>query len=137
MAELEHLVTSDQVCSLDEARLKRELKARFADTKSLMGRHVSSARQLLRVLMEHPLRCEAVQEGNRKEYRVTGTGSYLPLLPETFAPLNTPQERCSVVNGVPRYYGLEPNLCLVETVGISKGPGWRCVLKATYEAPKA
>ena len=101
VAELEHLVTSDQVCSLDEARLKRELKARFADIKALMGRHVSSARQLLRVLMEHPLRCEAVQEGDRKEYRVTGTGSYLPLLPETFAPLNTPQERCSVVNGVP------------------------------------
>jgi hypothetical protein len=99
--ELEHLATADQVTSLDEARIKRELKARFADTEALLDRHISSARGLLRVLMEHPLRCEAVQEGDRKEYRVTGTGSYLPLLPETLAPLNTPHERCSVVSGVP------------------------------------
>ena len=99
--ELEHLATADQVCSLDEARLKRELKARYADIKALLGRHVSSARRLLRVLMEHPLRCEAVREGDRKEYRVTGTGSYLPLLPETLAPLNSPQERYSVESGVP------------------------------------
>ena len=99
--ELDQLATADQVYSLDEARLKRELKVRFADIKALLGRHVSSARQLLRVLMEHPLRCEAVQEGEKKKYRVTGTGSYLPLLPETLAPLNTPQDRCSVVSGVP------------------------------------
>ncbi|MCG3777233.1 MAG: hypothetical protein JW395_4109 [Nitrospira sp.] len=101
MAELTHLATVDQVDSLDETRLKRELKARLADTTALMGRHTSSARRLLRVLMEHPLRCEAVREGDRKEYRVTGTGNYLPLLPETLAPLNTPQKRCSVINGVP------------------------------------
>ena len=51
--------------------------------------------------MEHPLRCEAVREGDRKEYRVTGTGSYLPLLPETLAPLNSAQEACSAIGGVP------------------------------------
>ena len=99
--ELAHLTTADQVCSLDEARLKRELKSRFADAKGLLNRHISSARQLLRSLMEHPLRCEAVQEGDRKEYRVTGTGSYLPLLPEQLTPLYSPQDRCSVVSGVP------------------------------------
>jgi hypothetical protein len=99
--ELEHVATVDQVSSLDEARLKRELKARFANSKALLDRNISSARRLLRVLMEHPLRCEAVQEGDRREYRVTGTGSYLPLLPETLAPLNSPQETCSVVGGVP------------------------------------
>lgn len=103
-----HLDTADQVSSIDEARLKREMKARFADIKALLGRHVSSARQLLRVLMEHPLRCEAVREGDRKEYRVTGTGSYLPLLPETLAPLNSRQEGCSVVVAVPPYSQLEP-----------------------------
>ena len=74
--ELEQLTIGDQTVSLDEARLKREIKARSADTKALMGRHVLSARRLLRVLMKHPLRCEAVREGNRKEYRVTETGSY-------------------------------------------------------------
>ena len=99
--ELEHLATADQVTSLDEARLKRELKAQFADTKRLLDRHISSARRLLRTLMEHPLRCEVIREGNQKEYRVTGTGSYLPLLPEELAPLNSPQESCSVVSGVP------------------------------------
>lgn len=101
VAELEQLSHADQVSSLDEARLKRELKTRFADLRGLLDRHFSSARRLLRVLMEHPLRCEAVREGDRKEYRVTGTGSYLPLLPETLAPLNSAQEGCSVVGGVP------------------------------------
>lgn len=99
--ELEQLTIGDQTVSLDEARLKREIKARFADTKGLLDRQISSDRRLLRSLMEQPLRCEAVREGDRKEYRVTGTGSYLPLMPETLAPLNTPQERCSVENGVP------------------------------------
>ena len=101
MAELEQLSHAEQVSSLDEARLKREMKARFADFSSLLDRHVSTARRLLRTLMEHPLRCEAVREGNRKEYRVTGTGSYLPLLPETLAPLSSAQKSCSVVDGVP------------------------------------
>ena len=99
--ELEQLATADQVSSLDEARLKRDLRVRFADTKGILDRHISSARRLLRVLTDQPLRCEAVREGDRKEYRVTGTGSYLPLLPGTWAPLNSPQENCSIVNGVP------------------------------------
>jgi uncharacterized protein (DUF1697 family) len=106
--ELEQLAGIDQITSIDEARLKRELKARFGDIKSMLGCHVSSARQLLHVLMEHPLRCEAVQEGDRKEYRVTGTGSYLPLLPEVLAPLNSPQKSCSVVSSVPYQHELEP-----------------------------
>jgi hypothetical protein len=42
--ELALLDTADQVTSIDEARLKREMKARFADIKALLGRHVSSAR---------------------------------------------------------------------------------------------
>ena len=99
--ELEHLTEADQVTSLDHARLKRELKARLTDTKALLGRHIAGSRRLLRTLLEQPLRCEAVREGDRKEYRVTGTGSYLPLLPETLAPLNSPQESCSVEHGVP------------------------------------
>jgi hypothetical protein len=98
LRELEQLTIAQQTASLDEARLKRELKARFAELNGLLDRHISSARLLLRTLMDHPLRCEAVRAGNRKEYRVTGSGSYLPILPEQLAPLN---DRCSVVNGVP------------------------------------
>ena len=100
--ELEYLLTAEDVLSLDKARLKREMKSRFADTtRGLLNRNISSARRLLRTLMEHPLRCEAVQEGNQKEYRVTGTGSYLPLLPGELASLNSPQVDCSVECGVP------------------------------------
>lgn len=99
--ELEQLATVDQVTSLDDARLKRELKARLADTKALLGRHIAGSRRLLRTLLEHPLRCEAVREGDRKEYRVTGTGSYLPLWPEQLTPLNSSQDCCSAENGVP------------------------------------
>ena len=40
--ELEQLATGDQVDSLDEARLKRELKARFADLSGLLDRHIST-----------------------------------------------------------------------------------------------
>jgi hypothetical protein len=32
---------------------------------------------------------------------MTGTGNYAALLPETLAPLNSPENRCSVVGGVP------------------------------------
>jgi hypothetical protein len=99
--ELGQLATADQITSLDDARLKRELKARLADTKALMGRHIAGSRRLLRTLLEQPFRCEAVREGDRKEYRVTGTGTYLPLWPEQLTPLNSSQDRCSVEFGVP------------------------------------
>lgn len=90
--ELEHLETSDEVGSLDEVRLKRELKIRLADMRGLLERHVSSARRLLTTLLEQPLRFEAVQEGNRRAYRILGTGSYLPLLPELPTPLNSSEK---------------------------------------------
>ena len=103
--ELADMPTAGEVSSIDEVRLKREMKARSADTQALLARHISSARRLLRVLIEQPLRCEAVREGDRKEYRVTGTGSYLSLLPEKFAPLSTPRPCCSVEAGVPNGIG--------------------------------
>lgn len=100
--ELEALRTVDETVSLDDARLKRELKARLADTKALLRRHIAGSRRLLRTLLEHPLQCEAVNDGDRKEYRVTGTGTYASLLPETLASLNSPEKGCSVVRGVPK-----------------------------------
>ena len=59
--------------------------------------------------MEHPLRCEAVQEGDRKEYRVTGTGSYLRL-PEVCAatdkaaPLKWCPQRDSMGFALPQHW---------------------------------
>ena len=99
--ELEQLQKTDQVWSIDEARFKRELKARLADIRGLLERHVASARRLLQTLLENPLRCEAIQEGNRKGYRITGIGTYVPLLPEQLAPLQTSQNHCSLEHGVP------------------------------------
>ena len=90
--ELEHLERSGKVGLLDEARLKRELKSRLANIRGLLERHVSSARLLLNTLLEQPLRFEAVQEGNRRGYRIFGTGSYLPLLSDQLNPLNSAQE---------------------------------------------
>jgi site-specific DNA recombinase len=90
--ELEQLEMGGEVGSLDEARLKRELKTRLANMRELLERHVSSARRLLNTLLEQPLRFEAVQEGNRRGYRILGTGSYLPLLPDQLTPLTSAQE---------------------------------------------
>jgi len=67
--ELEQLATLAGVGSLDEARLKRELKIRLANMRRLLERLVSSARRLLSTLLEQPLRFEAVHEGNRRAYR--------------------------------------------------------------------
>jgi hypothetical protein len=66
--------------------------------RGLLERHVSSARRLLHTLLEQPLRFEAVQEGNRRAYRILGTGSYLPLFPELPTPLNSSEE--SLLPGV-------------------------------------
>ena len=78
--ELETLDTPGMVGSLDEAMFKRELRKRLADLRGLRGRHVSSARRLLRTFLDQPLRFEVVQEGAMRRYRVLGSGSYLPLL---------------------------------------------------------
>jgi len=43
--ELDSLPPADQVTSLDDARLKRELKARLNDTKALLSRHLEGARR--------------------------------------------------------------------------------------------
>ena len=90
--DLAHLETSGEVGSLDDARLKRELKTRLANMRGLLERHVSSARRLLSTLLEQPLRFEAIQDGNRRAYRILGTGSYLPLLPELPTPPMSAEE---------------------------------------------
>ncbi len=99
--ELEALRTVDQAVSLVDACLKRELKARLADTKTLLRRHISGSGRLVRSLLEHPLQCEAVNDGDRKEYRVTGTGTYASLLPEPLSSLSSPEKSCSLVRRVP------------------------------------
>jgi hypothetical protein len=71
---------------------KRELKTRLANMRGLFEHHVSSARRLLNPLLEPPLRFEAVQEEIRRRYRILGTGSYLPFLPDQLTSLNSAKE---------------------------------------------
>jgi len=85
--QLESLEATADLSSVDEARLKRELKARLADMRGLLRRHVSSARRLHKTLLVSPLRLETVQNGDRWRYRILGTGSYLPLLENPGEPL--------------------------------------------------
>ncbi len=86
IAELEHL-SGNQVLDFDAAKLKRDLRARVADTRALLTRQVPQARRILRKLIESPLRCEVYEEGGQRGYRVTGEGNYLHLLPSPAAPL--------------------------------------------------
>ena len=85
--ELESLDAAANLRSLDETRLKREIKARLANMRGLLARHVSSARRLLKTLLVSPLRLETVPNGDRWRYRILGTGSYLPLLENAAEPL--------------------------------------------------
>jgi len=82
VAELDRLSRPADVVALDEARLKRELRSRVKDTKALLDRQRSEARQVLRKLIEQPLQFEVFEsEDEQKGYKVTGQGSYLSLLP--------------------------------------------------------
>ncbi len=85
IAELEHL-SGNQVLDFDAAKLKRDLRARMADTRALLTPQVPQTRQIIRKLIESPLRCEVYEEGGQRGYRVTGQGNYLHLLRSPAAP---------------------------------------------------
>jgi hypothetical protein len=85
IAELEKLTRQTDVATLDEAHLKRELRMRMADAKSLLDRQRSEARQILRKLLDRPLQFEVFETDGQKGYQVSGQGSYLSLLPGSLA----------------------------------------------------
>ena len=80
IAELDSLTKPAQVIELDTVRLKRDLRGRVADAKSLLQRHTTQARQILRKLLVKPLRYELIEENGKQGFRITGEGSYLHLL---------------------------------------------------------
>src|SRR5262245_25992866 len=51
IGELGQIEAAAELGSLNKARFKRELKARLADMRGLLERHVSSARLLLKTLL--------------------------------------------------------------------------------------
>jgi hypothetical protein len=79
--ELEELQNDRQVASLDKARIKHDLRSRLAEVHALLGRHIPQARQILKKLIEQPLKCEAVSKDGQAFYRLTGEGNYLKILP--------------------------------------------------------
>jgi hypothetical protein len=80
-AELNTLGDLEKVISLDAHQIKKDVTARAADVRGLLGRRGPQARQLLRKLVVDRLECEPFEEGNRRGYRVSGTGTYARLLP--------------------------------------------------------
>jgi site-specific DNA recombinase len=80
ITELDSLSKPARVIELDKVRLKRDLHARVTDAKSLLQRHTTQARQILRKLLVKPLTYEVIDENGTQGFRITGEGSYLPLL---------------------------------------------------------
>ena len=80
--ELDQLI-NPQVFSLDRTKLKREIRERVTDIKSLLERHVPQAWQILRKVLEDKLSCTPVKDKGREGYQVTGKGTYARLLPST------------------------------------------------------
>ncbi|RPH78997.1 MAG: hypothetical protein EHM80_08940 [Nitrospiraceae bacterium] len=78
-AELDSLTRSAQGIELDMVRLKRDLRGRAADAKSLLRRQTSQARQILRKVLVQPL-SYVIEENGKQGFRVTGEGSYVSLL---------------------------------------------------------
>jgi hypothetical protein len=74
--------------TLDAKRLRRELRQRAADVRTLLGADIPRARQILQRLLVGRRSCEAFDEPGRRGYRVRVTGSYAEILP---AGIPTPQ----------------------------------------------
>ena len=72
VAELEALAGLTSAADLDTARLKRDARARVADVRALLGRHVPQARQMLRKLLAEPIRVAPIREDGRKGLRFEG-----------------------------------------------------------------
>ena len=84
----------EQVTALNRKQLKEELKRRVADMRGILARHVSQARQMIRKLVPQ-LDCTPFREGDEKDYRFSGDGSYGQLLSGETSPT-----KCGVPNGI-------------------------------------
>jgi hypothetical protein len=60
--------------------LVRDVSARAADARGLLGRHVTQARQMLRRLLDGRLVCERLDVADGRGYAFTATGTYRRLL---------------------------------------------------------
>ena len=54
----------------------RDVTARAADLRGLLGRNVAQARQVIRLLLEGRLACQPFEEADARGYTFTATGTY-------------------------------------------------------------
>ncbi len=85
IAELDALKRPAHSVELDRVRLKRDLKSRVADAKTLLGRNTTQARQILQKMIEKPLTFHVIEKDGKKGYRLMGQGSYFQLMPGQLA----------------------------------------------------
>ena len=77
LLDLERLT---RTASADSKQLEGMLKARVADTRRLLGRHVPQARQMLRKLIEGRIVGRPFDDERGRGYEVSATGNYAGLL---------------------------------------------------------
>ena len=86
-AELESIAAPAKVVPFDERRIRAELREKVANVRALLGRNVHGARQILQKLVVGKLECAPVTlDGGGRGYRLTGEGSYAPILPPAVVP---------------------------------------------------
>ncbi|UVT16418.1 MAG: hypothetical protein H8K04_02315 [Nitrospira sp.] len=78
--DLEHLQELANTVSLDEKRITRRLREELGQLPSLLGRHISLTRQMIRKLLDGHILCEPILEGGKPGYRFTATGTFDRLL---------------------------------------------------------
>jgi site-specific DNA recombinase len=72
-AELTRLETA---APLDADQLVRDVLTRAADLRGLLARHVTQARQVVRLLLEGRLVCQPFEDASGRGYTFTATGTY-------------------------------------------------------------
>jgi hypothetical protein len=72
-AELARL---DATPTLDADAIVADVQARAADLRGLLARHVTQARQVVRLLLEGRLVCQPFDDGREIGYTFTATGAY-------------------------------------------------------------
>ena len=96
------LATLEATPAVDPEALVRDVTARAADARALLGRHVAQARQMLRRLLEGRLVCEPLDDDDGRGYAFTATGTYRRLLGESVNVGGGPNGRRRLLGGLVR-----------------------------------
>ena len=71
--ELSGLADAGRATSLDAEQIKRDLRARVVDVRTLLTENVQQGRAMLRKLLDGPIDCEAIREEGRRGFRFRRT----------------------------------------------------------------